>query len=264
MGTSKGYKMPSGGDWTPLKTQATEFVNSNTQGQAGAAAGRALLRNYIKVRSASNSPVSGDGPGATSGKSGGGSGRGVRGRSWGVGVATAQKLGKFFSRVSEIGLADALREAGLGDLVGKSAADVSGALLDHLAGPASTLDEASVREALVALNDELLEEAETFEDVEEALTKTIDDAGMFGVLLRFLGHYIYQCFCTDFYERFVKKVGSTRAAQSIKSIRDCIQAAVKSKLAGIDPKKFSWGGSDARRISEQILGEIRDIFEVPA
>ena len=262
MGTSKGYKMPSGGDWEPLKREATVFAKNDG---AGPVAPRTLLRDYMKVRSVSGGSTMGSGTGGSgSGGSSAGPSRGGRARSWGAGVTTAQRLGGFISRVGEVGLVEALREAGLGHLVGRSAAEVSGALLEKLAGPASTLDQASAREALIALNDELFAETETFEDVEETLTRTMDEEGLFGILLRFFGHYVYQCFCTDFYERFVKKVGPSRAAHSLKSIRDCIEAAIKAKLAAVDIKKFNWSGKEGKRISEQVLGEIRDIFEVPA
>ncbi len=266
MGTSKSYSMPSGGNWEPLKREATAFVKD---GARTSVAIRPLLRDYLKVRPISSASGSGGfgGAGSSSGASSaggaGGSGGGRR-RSGGAGVATAERIGSFFSRVGQVGLAEALREIGLGDLVGKSAAEVSNALLDELAGPASTLDQAAAREALVALQDELFKAAEIFQDVEEALTKSIDETGLVALLFRFLGHYIYQRFCTDFYERFVKQVGSSRAAQALKSIRDCIEAAITAKLVGVDLKKFKWSGPDGKRISEQVLGEIRQIFEVPS
>jgi hypothetical protein len=259
MGTSKGYKMPSGGNWGPLKREATGFAQN-----AGfkPVVPQRLLRHYIKVRAASDRPINaGAGLGAGNG---GGSGGGRTTRSWSAGVATAENVGGFFSRVGEVGLAEALREVGLGDLVGHSAAEVSTALLDKLAGPASTLDQAAARKALVELNDELLAEAETFEDIEEVLADSVDEGGLFEVLLRFFGHYLYECFCTDFYERFVKKVGSARAAQSLKSIRDCIESAVKAKLAGRNLATFEWNGSAGKAISEQVLHEVLEIFEVPA
>jgi hypothetical protein len=266
MGTSKGYKMPSGGNWEPLKREATDFVKNDG---AGSIAPKTLLRDYVKVRSTSSGSGStgtagGGSIGSGSGGSGGGTGRGGRARSFDAGVAIAQRLGGFISRVGEVGLAGALKEAGLSYLVGKSAAEVSAALLDKLAGPASTLDQAAAREALVLLNDELLAQTETFEDVEQALGKITDEGGLFGILLQFFGHYIYQSFCTDFYERFVMKVGSSRAASSLKSIRDDIQHAIKGKLAGTDVKRFSWSGRDGRGLSEQVLGDVCDIFEVPA
>jgi hypothetical protein len=151
----------------------------------------------------------------------------------------------------------------MGDLVGKPAAEVSSALLDRLAGPASTLDQAAARSALVELNDELLAEAETYEDVEKALAQSIDKGGLFEILLKFFGHYIYECFCRDFYERFLKKVGSSKAIQSLKSIKDCIESAIKAKLAGRDVAKIDWSGVDGKKISDEVLGEVLEIYEVP-
>ncbi len=243
MGTSKGYKMPSGGDWKPLKTEATDFAKNS---EASLAVPRTLLRNYVKVRSTSGGSSLDARDGRAGSGTDSGSGGGGRRKGFSAAVSTAQRLGDFVSRVGEVGLGEALREAGLGDLVGKSASEIAGGLLDKVAGPASMLDQAAAREALVALNDDLLSEAETFEDVEEALTNAIDQGGLFEILLRFYGYYIYQCFCTDFYERFVKQVGSSRAAQSLKSVRDCIEAAIKAKLGKVDFKKFSWSGRDGR------------------
>ena len=262
MGTSKGYKMPSGGEWGPLKREATDFAqNVGIKPMAP----QPLLTHYIRVRGNSgggSSTGGGDGGGQReSGATEGGAGRG-RGGAWRAGVCTAHKLGGFLSRVGEVGLAETLRETGLGDLVGRPASEISLALLDELAGPASTLDQAAAREALVELNDDLLAEAETFDDVEVALAKVLDQGGVFEILLRFFGHYLYSCFCRDFYERLLKRVGESRAAQSLKSIKDCIQSAVKAKLTGHDPKKFNWRGADGKKLSEQVLAEILDIYEV--
>jgi len=261
--------MPTGGDWGPLKREATDFAQ-NVGFQSTAA--QPLLRQYIRVRSNAGVPVGGAGPtggpggvGNSAGSGGSGSGgAGGGGTSWSAGVSTAQNVGGFLSRVGNVGLAEALREVGLGDLIGRSAAEITGALLDKLAGPGSTLDQAAARQALVELNDDLLKDADTFEELEKVLGETIDKDGLFAILLRFFGHYLYECFCRDFYERLIKKVGSSQAAQSLKSIRDCIESAVKAKLAGRNAKDFNWHGADGKKLSEQVLTEVLDIFEVPA
>ena len=260
MGTSKGYKMPSGGDWGPLKREATDFVQ-NISVKPGAP--QSLLGHYVRVRGSNGGSATSTGGESGSGSTSGGTKDG-RARAWGAGVGTAQRLGGFLSRVGEVGLAEALREEGLGDLVGRPASEISGALLDKLAGPGSTLDQAAAREALVELNDELLAEAKTFDDTEMALGTTLDKGGIFEVLLRFFGHYLYSCFCRDFYERLLKKVGSSQAAQSLKSIKDCIQSAIKAKLSGQDTRTFNWHGAEGKKLSEQVLAEILDIFEVSA
>jgi hypothetical protein len=258
MGTSKGYKMPSGGEWGPLKREATDFAQNIG---IKPVAPQSLLSHYVRVRSSGSGESSGGGQ-KSSGSTGSGGGGGGRVGAWRAGTGTAQRLGGFLSRVGEVGLAEALRENGLGDLVGRPASEISGALLEEFAGPASTLDQAAAREALVELNDELLAEAKTFDDVEVALGKMLDQGGIFEVLLRFFGHYLYSCFCRDFYERLLKKVGASQAGQSLKSIKDCIQSAIKAKLSGRDPRTFNWRGTDGKKLSEQVLAEVLDIYGV--
>jgi hypothetical protein len=258
MGTSKGYSMPTGGNWGPLKREATEYAQNVG---VKPVAPQSLLRHYIRVRSNPDGPRGGA-EGGGNGAAGSGGGGGGRSAHWGAGAATAQRIGGFLSRVGQVGLGEALREVGLGDLVGRSAAEISAALLDRLAGPASTLDQDAARHALVDLNDELLAEAETFEEVEKALAGAVDSRGLFDILLRFFGHYLYECFCRDFYERLVKKVGSAQAGDGLKGIRDCIDAAVEAKLVGRDKAAFEWHGPDGKKLAAEILGEVLDIFEL--
>ena len=259
--------MPTGGDWGPLKREATDFAQNVG---VKPVLPQSLLRHYIGVRSGTTGSIGGIagggavGPGGGgSGGGGGGAGGGGRAKQWAGGVATARNVGGFLSRVGDVGLAEALREVGLGDLVGKPAGEISTALLDKLAGPGGTLDQQAARQALMELNDELLAEAKTFEDAEEALSARLDQLGLLDILFRFFGRYLYECFCRDFYERLLKKVGSSQVAHALKSIKDCIEAAVKTKLAGRDVRALDWRGTEGQLLSEEVLGEVLDIFEVP-
>ena len=99
MGTSKGYKMPSGGDWGPLKREATDFVRNVG---VKPVAPQSLLGHYIRVRGSSGGSASGTGGEGGSGSASGGT-KGGRARAWGAGVATAQRLGGFLSRVGRTG-----------------------------------------------------------------------------------------------------------------------------------------------------------------
>lgn len=204
MGTSRGYKMPTGGKWTPLKNEATDFVQGTGSKDITPAD---LLSDFIRaigglkglMRGHGGSAPSAGGRQAAGGASkrgGGKAGAGSGGISAAVG--TAQNLGGFLSRVDEVGLEESLRERGLDDAVGKSASDVSDTLLDEFAGPASTLDNALARESLAEIRDEILTDAETFEEVEKKLDTAIDELGIFGILASFFGHYIFKMFCRNF------------------------------------------------------------------
>ena len=153
MGTSRGYKMPTGGNWTPLKNDATDFVQGTGSKEITPSG---LVTDFIRAAgglkglmrgNGGSAPYTGGGsPAQGSTTRGGGGGGGTGGGGTSAAVGTARNLGGFLSRVGEVGLQSALQERGLGDVVGKSASDVADVMLDELAGPASTLDNALARE----------------------------------------------------------------------------------------------------------------------
>jgi hypothetical protein len=173
-------------------------------------------------------------------------------------------LGGFLSRVSQVGLEEALRERGLGKIVGKPAAEIADALLDEFAGPASTLDNALARESLADIRDEILEGAKTFEDVEKQLNAVIDQIGVFGILASFFGHYIFKMFCRNFYEEWLKKVGDTKATNGLRQIKDYITSSLRTKLATRSIAAVDWKKSEGIRLSEEVLRETIEVFGVTA
>lgn len=253
MGTSKGYSMPTGGDWTPLKTDATNFVKN--QGQGSVSAGR-LLSDYLKANGGARSIARG-GTSQGAGPSAGGKGRGG-----GAARKAGRALGGFLSSVNTVGLDEALRDAGLANLIGKPAKEIVSRLLDTLAEPGSTLDDHAARLALAKLNDDLLKGAETYEDVERALSRALDKQGLSQILASFFGHYLNERFCRDFYENWVKRVGSMQAARSLKSIKDYIDSRIKAKLVGRDLTKVKWRTRDGLKLAQEVLQDTLEVFEV--
>src|SRR5580692_11595360 len=233
MGTSSGYKMPKGGNWTPLKNDATDFVQGTGSKEITPAD---LVTNFIRVtgglkglmrgNGGSAPSIGGGSPAKDGAKGGGGGGAGGGGGGTSAAVGTAQNLGGFLSRVGAIGMEKTLQERGLEGVVGKSASDVSDVMLDEFAGPASTLDNALARESLAEIRDEILSEAETFEDVENQLNAAIDELGIFGILASFFGHYIFKMFCRNFYEEWVKKVGDAKAGSGLGQIKEYITSSL--------------------------------------
>jgi hypothetical protein len=255
MGTSTGYGMPTGGDWTPLKTDATQFVKDDGNGPISPAK---LLRSYLRAHGGASGIARGDG-----GRAQGGGGRRGSGGPGGSGARkVGRNIGSFLSAVGSIGLDGALREAGLVHLIGKPAAEVSAGLLDALSDPGSTLDDHAARIALAKLNDELLAGTETYEDVGHALAEVLDQQGLVSILARFFGYYVYERFCRDFYERWRKKVGAGQADRSLKSIKDYIQSRLQVELLGQDVMQMTWRGNEGMMLTEQILQDTLKIFEV--
>lgn len=258
MGTSSGYQMPKGGPWTPLKGDATQFA---TGGDASGVTPRKLVRNYILA----SGGVSGllCGPRQSSGGGYTTSVGRARARS-GVGAAmrAASGIGGFLSSVNSVGLQAALRDYGLGDLVGKTAAEIGEGLLDALVGPASSIDDAAARNALAALNEELLDQAVTSVDVERVLTLVVDERGLESIIMRFFGLYIFERFCRDFYERWVKSAGAEAAGRAIRSIRSYIDSLLEIKLTGRDLLRVAWHGEEGQQIVRQVLTDTCAVYVV--
>jgi hypothetical protein len=262
MGTSRGYKMPTGGNWTPLKNDATDFVQGTGSKDITPAN---LLSDFVRAIGGVKGLVRGHGGSAPStggGQAAGGASKGSGGGGTSAAVGTAQNLGGFLSRVGEVGLEESLRERGLDDAVGKSASDVSDTLLDEFAGPASTLDNALARESLAEIRDEILTDAETFEDVEKKLDTAIDELGIFGILASFFGHYIFKMFCRNFYEEWVKKVGDEKAASSLAQIKEYIVSSVRNKLTGREVATVDWKKDEGKQVTEGVLKETLEVFGV--
>jgi hypothetical protein len=276
MGTSKGYQMPTGGNWTPLKNDATDFVQGTGNENVNA---ENLVKDFVRATGGfkglmrghgGNAPSVGGGGSGAGAKKGGGKAAGGGGSGGGGGpktsaaVGTARNFGGFLSTVNAVGLAQALRDRGLDSVVGKSAAYVADALLDEFAGPASTLDNALARESLAEVRDEILTDAESFEEVEERLNAAIDEFGIFGILVSFFGHYIFKMFCRNFYEEWVKKVGDAKAGSGLGQIKEYITSSLRTKLAGRKVTTVDWKQSEGKQFVESVLRETVEVFGVTA
>jgi hypothetical protein len=266
MGTSRGYRMPTGGNWTPLKNDATDFVQGSGSAEITPSN---LITNFIRATGGLAGLLRGHGGAvplsgirSAGSKKPGGGGAGGAGTGTSAAVGTARNLGGFLSSVADIGLEKTLRERGLEGSVGKSASDVTDTLVDEFAGPASTLDNALARESLAEIRDEILSDAETFEDVEKQLNAAIDELGIFGILASFFGHYIFKMFCRNFYEEWVKKVGETKATSSLKEIEEYIRSSVRAKLTGRNVTTADWKKDEGKQVTETVLTETLEVFGV--
>ncbi|HEX9961467.1 MAG TPA: hypothetical protein VGB00_11075, partial [Pyrinomonadaceae bacterium] len=241
-----------------LKTEASKFVKSDgaNMGSGGSSTAH-LVNRYLNV--IKNSGYGSSGGGAAGSKGGGkGGGGGGFGR---AAALTGQRLGGFLSRVADVGLTEALREFGLSDLIGKSAEDVINGITDAFTDPASSLDEEAARVALYELNKELLQECDTFEEIEESFMEVVDEPGIVKTIVDFFSRYIYRIFCRDFYEGWQKKAGADQAAQKLEDVKGYIFSSTRNRFTG-ETTNRNWAGNDGLRASEQILRDTIDIFEI--
>lgn len=287
MGTSRGYRAPTGGPWPSLKRLVTEFGSDGGGGEPeppdppldpepperppdlplGLAVGpprpepgprspQTVLARYLQAHRGGGSGGGGMG-------SGSGGSRGRRSSAQGIGRAAprvGRALGGFAARVGEVGLTETLREFDLGELVGRPAEEVTAGIVERLCGPGTTMDVVIAQVALNRLHEDLLRGARTFEEVARRLQEAMAAPRVGGLVMQFYGHYIYEKFCRDFYERLVLRVGSENARARVASIRHTIFTSLRAKVGGREASAVDWRGSEGRRLADAILEETFAIF----
>lgn len=239
MGTSKGYSAP--GSWGPLKAEVTRAARA---GVASSQTAAGIVAHFVRQNGGARGMARGGGSGGTIG--------GAAGR------AVAQRLGAFVTSVGEVGLDQALRQEGLSDFVGRPIHEILAALLDHIGGPSSTVDDVDARTALARLQENCLAEAKDADDVEHILHATVDDLD--GFLARYFGFYLFEQFCRVFFERLVQRVGQTKALSFLKDIEQFIAASVTNRLRSRQAGAIDWAGAEGSRVCSEIMETTLEVF----
>ena len=241
MGTSKGYPAPTTPEWSRHKTQVT---NASRNGSVLQETARVILRDYIRANG-----------GAIATSQGGGTIGGDSGRQIGRNIA------RFINSLANQGLENTLREEGLNHLIGRPAKDVVLTLMDQLSGNANTLDQVDARNALSDILNEILDIAESFEEIESIFSKIIEENTLEQLLTRFFGYYLYRQFCRVYYERLVTRHGEKIAKEFLTSIKQTIIALINLKTYDRNLYESNWNGQDGIQLSTEILEETYRIFD---
>jgi len=242
MGTSTSNGGPSDPQWGGHKTKVTTSCES---GGIGADTARDVLSDYVQKSGGSRNVSQGSGK-VSSGKSA---------------QRTGRNIARFANRVQEAGLDQALQDFGLGDLVGESAESVVYSLSDRLCDDGGPLDEVDGRKALLDIYGEMLDEAESFEDVEDALQEEMQPDALEKVLTQFFGRYLYHEFCRVHYERLAKNEDEETVQSYMDDIKDFIQVELEKKTFDKDLSGIDWEGNEGENIIEEIHERTLNVFE---
>ncbi len=246
MGTSKGYQAPTTPQWSKLKGDVTR---QSKNGRVPPDIAKNIVRDFIRTN------------GGAEQMSGGGRGGGGNSRGGQAAPSVGRRLAGFTRSVASVGLSEALREIGLGDLIGKSAGAISLALIGKLCEDGSTFDEIDARNAISDLNDELLEGTSSFEDVVAVLEKKFTVEALEGHLLSFFGYYLYHHFCRAFFDRLSTKHGEQTTISFLGSIRDFIISELRVQTFGKNLSKVDWSGEEGQTISLDIMQRTLQVFD---
>lgn len=240
MGTSSSYAPPTKGNWGNIKRGLSSIVNSPSFSEAKALG---LLAAFVSE------------------KGGGGSATQSSYGNWtGPAKDVSRGIAGFISDVGRIGVAEALKRRGLGDLVGKPFDEVISGILDTFGGNANTRDEVNARRALDKTMDELLKNMNPDSDIDSVLIDLASTSLFNDFLLNFLGYYIYEQFNST-YEEFLKtKTNDDGFEEFMGGIEDTILAAVESKALDLDILVVNWNDEQGQDVIDQIMVEVFEIF----
>lgn len=244
MGTSAPYDAPP--SWAGLKNEVTRAAH---QGPLQAHKIRHIVQRLVHENGGKNAIARGGrrAPGGAAGSAA-------------PARDVAARLGNFISDVQTKGLNEAAQRLGLGDLRNRPVGEILLAVLDRVGGPASSIDEADARQALSDLQDELLSEAQSVEEVESILIEA--GQNLENILERFFGHYIFEQFSRIFYERLVQRVGASAAASFINQIKEFIYSSLANRASTKDLSKVDWAGAEGASIVSDICAQTLEVFGV--
>ena len=241
MGTSANYNAPTSPQWRKLKGKVTRLTGQGSPSSTGI---KEIFRDFVNANYGSSLRVSGP--------------SGAARRQ--VAQNVARKMGGFFSSVADVGFHKAFEDAGLGSLEGKTLSEIAHSLLDHLGGPSNTLDETDARTALCDLMDEILNDADSPEDIEEAMETRSYGEALDNLIRRFFGYYIYEQFCRNFYGQLVANIGNEETEKSVDEIRIYICEVLKDATGDQDVSQINWNSDQGQQIIEEILQETLEVF----
>jgi hypothetical protein len=236
MGTSKSYEAPP--SWGGLKGTVTRV------GGAKRGSGGQLVAGYISQNGGATKVAR----------------RGAGGAGGSAGRQAARRLAGFAARVAEVGLPQALREAGLAGLIGQPVRKLVRGLIDKFCGPGSTFDEVDARNAMSQLTERILKEAETPEQVESALVDIVHGEQLGALLIEYFGYLVYEEFVRSFYEQVLQRHGTARAESMADDVMDFILKAVKNKVVGVDLTNVKWSGAEGRRVAQDVMAQTLRVF----
>lgn len=228
MGTSRSHGGPVSPEWTKAKARATRWANQG--GGAGGPGLAAVVAGAVAALAARSDGLLGTG-----------------------GPQAGQRLGGLLRGLVQQDAGDALRDRGLGDLVGLTGVALHLALLEYLAGgDEGGLERNAVRVAVDAVAEELVERLD-----EPDHQWTEDEVSQ--LLTVFWTRYIAALVMQGLSESLLR-ASPSESEQRGQEIIDFVQAQLELRLTHRAILAVDWAGAEGAQIAQAICGELIDIL----
>jgi hypothetical protein len=167
------------------------------------------------------------------------------------GRQTAGSLAGFVANGIRNGFAEAARQIGLNNLVGRDVEFVLSSFVDLIAPSGATVEQAIARDAL---NDTLWEVFDRYGVNTEGIG-ALDKLGrdeLTEVVGLYISNYVNERLQQELFYRVERgTMNETEANNCATQIKDFVFEVVRLDFQGIDPVNFDWQGSDGKKLIEQ-------------
>jgi len=222
---------------TPWKSARIAMTSFSRHG--GAERARVAGQRYVRARGGSRAAAST----ASTGRS-----------------ATAN-LGGFLSNVASSGFTEAARNLGLTLLVGQSVTSVLNAILNVLAPPGASNEEAVARRATAEVLTELFERHAVEEQAIERLN-SMSANDVAAATEKSVAAYIYQRWLLELGKKIEEGAYSDREAVRMeREVKEYVRHLVTIDLQGRNILTIDWNGVDGQQFCERIFQEAYALLE---
>lgn len=215
--------------WAATKGGTTRWVN----GKSGSA-GR-VASNYVRSK--------------------GGAARATTSAS--AGRSATARLGGFLSDVARLGLREAARRAGLGDIVGRDVNSAVAAIIDRLAPDGALREESAARKAIIETLNEVCDRFNLTQNGLAAL-EVLDATAAREIVLLSVANFVNEQFQQELMVCFERgDVSEARANHLSGQMREYILSSTRSDYSGLDVLNLDWnaeGQTIAARIYRDAYG----------
>jgi hypothetical protein len=216
--------IPPGVSWSGAKGIVSRMSNGGTGSWASA------FRSYTRARGGSRTAA----------------------RSSTAGKATTSRLGSFLGNIIRNGVAQAVRDLGLANYIGRDAQSLLAAFIDLLAPAGALLEEAIARKALTETITELFERYDVDADGFAALER-IDADGMKEIIILSVTNYINERFEQELMNCIERgSISEDAANQLCEQAKEFISGVVAIDIEAIDVATFQWDGAEGKTFIDDL------------
>lgn len=241
MGTSKSYGGLKGNPrWSSMSRTVSLAVNN----------GRPTQQSLGKVMSRAAEFI-----GGMNVESSGNSARRMH-----AGIRTAQQLGSFLINIKRAGFGASLNNI-IDGIEINNANQAINVIIEKCAANAGMLDEVAAKAALRRFLEEVGTEADTIEELGAKFDEALDGYGLEELLIMYIGFYIYEHLCTDFYEKLIKTKGQRETDSFYSELKDYIVEKTKTMSRQRTLTDVDWQSSTGKTIMQEIFQSTSNEFE---